>query len=111
MIKFIVPYPPSVNHYWGLHGKRIYVKAKGLDYRRRVKGCFVSSMVPLQGDLGLFLDIWHPDRRKRDLDNVLKPLIDALQAAKLLEDDSQISEIHAVRRGVKKPGMIEVEVW
>lgn len=111
MIKLIVPYPPSINTYYGVYNHRIYIKAPGKAYRRRVASHFRGTVVPMHGDVGVFMDVWHPDKRKRDLDNVQKCFFDALQAAGLYEDDSQISEIHVVRRGIKKPGFIEVELW
>ena len=39
--------------------------------------------------------IWHPpDRRTRDIDNPIKPLLDALTQAGLFKDDSQIRKLH-----------------
>lgn len=44
-----------------------------------------------------------PDKRKRDLDNVCKATLDALQHARLFDDDAQIDELH-VERGDKVDG-------
>lgn len=51
----------------------------------------------LQGRLKVRLDAWMPDRRRRDLDNLRKVLMDALTHAGVWEDDSQIDDDRAVR--------------
>ena len=45
-----------------------------------------------------------PTRYRVDLDNRIKPLLDALQAAKAFTDDEQIDELIAIRGQVGKPG-------
>lgn len=39
-----------------------------------------------------------PDRRKRDLDNLLKSLLDGLEGAGVFKDDAQIDDLQIVRR-------------
>ena len=51
----------------------------------------------LEGDLVLEVDFECKSKRKRDLDNLLKSLIDSLEG-RLFENDSQIIEIHATKR-------------
>jgi crossover junction endodeoxyribonuclease RusA len=43
------------------------------------------------------MDAFPPDRRRRDLDNLLKPTLDALQHGGVYEDDSQV-DLLVVRR-------------
>ena len=51
-----------------------------------------------------------PDLRKRDLDNLLKQTLDALQHAGIYLDDSQIDYI-LIRRGIKaSAGNLEVDI-
>ena len=49
-----------------------------------------------QGPFGLAVFLFFGDRRKRDLDNVLKSISDALNKL-LYDDDHQLDEIYAVR--------------
>jgi hypothetical protein len=35
-IHLTLPYPPSVNHYWGQSGKRRFIGKKGKEFRARV---------------------------------------------------------------------------
>jgi crossover junction endodeoxyribonuclease RusA len=44
-----------------------------------------------------------PDRRRRDLDNLAKPVIDALKKAGIMEDDAQVKELF-LSWGPPKPG-------
>ena len=47
----------------------------------------------LEGKVKLTGEFYPPDARKRDLDNVLKCMIDSLVHAGLMRDDSQIKHI------------------
>jgi len=50
-----------------------------------------------------------PDKRKRDLDNILKALLDAMQGS-LYEDDSQIDQLLIKRGDVIKGGKVRVTI-
>ena len=79
---------------------RFYVGAKGVEFRNRVID-IVHAQFNLdrestrRGRLGARVDVYPPDRRKRDLDNVLKAIFDALTHAGVYVDDSQIRYIRA----------------
>ena len=51
-----------------------------------------------------------PDRRRRDLDNIVKPFQDALQLAGVFLDDSQIKHLDIREVGVDPMGGIEIEI-
>lgn len=52
-----------------------------------------------------------PDRRRRDLDNLLKAVLDGLGYADMYGDDSQIDELLVIRRPVRKgAGGLDVTV-
>lgn len=51
-----------------------------------------------------------PDKRKRDLDNVAKATLDALQHAGLYDDDSQIDELRIVRGNKVDGGLLFVNL-
>ncbi len=58
----------------------------------------------LEGRLAVHITLFPPDRRKRDVDNILKALLDACEHAGCYDSDSQIDELHIVRRELKKDG-------
>ena len=51
-----------------------------------------TSNLPLQGELSLSCSIHLKHRRKTDLDNCIGSVLDALQYAGIIDDDSQIKE-------------------
>ncbi len=96
-----LPVPPSANHLWrNLHGATLLSKA-ARTYRKVVgeavliRGPGVS--LPLTGRLRLTLVLTAPDRRRRDLDNCIKPIQDALTHAGVWLDDEQIDILTAHR--------------
>ena len=112
-----LPYPPSVNSYWrhpnkGKLAGRHLISAEGRSYRRDVwVACRQQHpSVCLVGPVKMTIALTAPDKRRRDLDNTLKALLDALTHAKVIEDDSMIKELHMSWLGVAKPGCADVIV-
>jgi crossover junction endodeoxyribonuclease RusA len=94
-----LPYPPSVNHYWRYVNGRVLISAKGRKYRQDVCAAVFPNPgeIIMDGRLSITLHIFPPDKRRRDVDNVLKAILDSLQHANVYADDSQIDEIHVFR--------------
>ncbi|MCO8122541.1 RusA family crossover junction endodeoxyribonuclease [Stieleria sp. TO1_6] len=123
MLKLKLPYPPSINHYWRHVGPRVLISRKGRDYRTAVGAYLKNKNVePLEGPLVVDIELHLPDRRKRDIDNVLKAVLDALQWGGAFLDDSQIvrlaiekiePEKQPIPKGKRKPEPIVgmAEVW
>ena len=64
------------------------------------------------GRVGVLLTVFFPDRKVRDLDNLLKGVLDGLVAAGVMLDDSQIHDLHVVNSGeIVTGGKIVVSVW
>jgi len=90
-----LPYPPSVNHYYRRVGAKTLISRQGREYREDVCGILLAANLrPLKGDLVLTMAVYPPDRRRRDVDNVLKAALDAMQHGGAYLDDSQIKELH-----------------
>ncbi len=51
-----------------------------------------------------------PDRRCRDIDNIIKGIFDSLVAAKLIKDDEQVDHLLVIRGDVVKGGMVKIKV-
>ena len=64
----------------------------------------------MRGPVKVRLWVSPPDRRRRDLDNVLKPIMDLGTKAKIWDDDSQLVEIHATKEDPIKGGRVVMEV-
>jgi crossover junction endodeoxyribonuclease RusA len=90
-LQFDLPYPPSVNHYWRRVGARTLISRQGRIFRESVCSLLaLRRLHPLDGWLKVHLQIYPPDRRRRDVDNIQKPVLDALQHAGVYHDDFQI---------------------
>jgi len=111
MITLKLPYPPSVNHYWGQVGSRKFLGKKGKEFRESVFLCVLNARKgPLNGRLEVKVYLYPPDKRKRDVDNVLKSLLDALEHARVYENDSQIDKLCITRMDVTKGGSCDVVI-
>ncbi len=99
--EFELPYPPSVNHYWRRVGRRTLISREGRQYRRHVCPLLATDGAkPLSGRLEVVVHVFPPDRRRRDLDNAMKALLDAVEHAGVYADDGQIDRLDIHRRPV-----------
>ena len=91
MLKFKLPYPPTINTYWRYVGSRVLISRGGRNYRKKVMQYLKSRGIEkLIGPLSINIELYTPDRRRRDIDNVLKAMLDSLQWGRVFEDDNQI---------------------
>ena len=97
-IELVLPYPPSVNHYYrpGERNGQRFLTARA---KKRLKSRLALDVV-----------VNCPDRRERDIDNLSKAVLDSLQAAGVFERDSQIDYLCVQRGSVVKGGMVSVVV-
>ena len=98
-IQLELPWPPSVNHYWMTSGKMRYIGKRGREFRQAVsEECAIQGISGLEGRLAVHIALFPPDKRKRDIDNLLKALLDACEHAGCYESDNQIDELHVIRQ-------------
>lgn len=94
MITLELPWAPSVNHYYRHVGHRVLVSKDGRNYRERVALRIQNeNLDTLTGDVELRIQLYPPDNRRRDVDNVLKVILDTLTIGKLYQDDSQVRRL------------------
>ncbi len=106
-----LPYPPSVNHIYS-RTKRggLMLNPKAKAYREEVIYTIGKGHTTLTASLQVHVQAYMPDKRKRDLDNTLKAVFDAMTHAGVWKDDSQIDDLRIVRSGVESPGRVLVTV-
>lgn len=115
-----LPWPPSVNHYWSTDRiGRWHLKKAGRNYRLAVFAClkvqgWLGKHPIFRQPLGAWIDLYPPaDRRKRDVDNVLKALLDALQNCRVMKDDSQVKylSVRVCGRGADTTREAHITLW
>jgi len=109
-IELELPWPPSVNHYYGRHGNRTFIAKRGVEYREIVNSIFkrkYPDMEPIDSLVKLRCLFFSPDKRKRDLGNLDKCLLDALTKAGVWEDDYLVDD-QRFRRARHEDGSLYV---
>jgi crossover junction endodeoxyribonuclease RusA len=111
MITIELPYPPSVNHYWRRVGHTVLISRAGRRFRDDViRLCRASGLALLPGALTVEVDVYPPDNRRRDLDNIQKALFDAMAHGGLYDDDSQLTRIVLTRMPALPRGKVVVRI-
>ncbi len=110
----VLPYPPSANNCWRtVKSSGVMYKTKeGKQYALQVKDIVIATREDLMGYEGpVFsaIELFPPDRRKRDVDNVVKPLFDAIEGSGLIVNDNQIKG-YSINMNQPHPGGLCV-VW
>lgn len=98
-----LPYPPTINHYYKRQKNgAVYIGMKGRTYRNAVAVNF-HRCDPIEGKVKIHIDVYPPDKRRRDLDNINKCLLDSIQCAGIIKDDYDIDEL-SMKRHAPIPG-------
>lgn len=106
-----LPWPPSLNKHWRNVNGRTLISAAGRQYRVNVMAAVIAAGAGhVVGRLAVEVEARPPDRRTRDLDNLLKGLLDAAGQAGLFADDSQIDDLRIRRGEVVEGGCICMRV-
>lgn len=93
--KFVLPYPAglSVNKIWKFSRNKVYLNPLVKKYRDEVYYIVKDSVKFGKMKVELTIDVYPPDRRIRDIDNILKVIFDSLQYARVYDNDSQIKRL------------------
>ena len=107
---FCLPWPPTVNGYWG-------TRRSGGKFRTRKAKAFCKAALQAIGDVDTCTDavaviavFSPPDTRTRDVDNYWKGLLDAMTAAGVWVDDSQVKLQVGLMADRIKGGQVDVYV-
>lgn len=102
--EFTLPYPPSANHYLARTRRGVRTTEQTQRFKqecaRRLRG---TPHERFCGPVRVEVLANPPDHARRDLDNMLKVTLDAMTAAGVWKDDSQIDML-TIQRGPMVPG-------
>ena len=100
MVELTLPWPPSVNGYWrhpttGKLAGRHLISEAGRAYREAVGWQVAAASMAAGLACLVAVDImaYAPDKRRRDLDNLQKSLLDSLTHAGVWGDDDQVDDL------------------
>ena len=109
-----LPFPVSVNQYYRaiLRGRICcsILSKKGREFKERVANMVAESEKnPTDKRVMCQIKLYPPDRRKRDIDNYAKSLLDSLTGIAWV-DDEQIDCLAISREEIVKGGKTEITI-
>lgn len=110
MFRLELTRPPSANHLWvrarkGMRKSDAYVTwlmVAAIEARRQ-------TFKRVCGPYRLSISVSRPDRRRRDIDNLIKPVSDLLMHIGAVEDDSDCQSVFAEWAGPGDLVVVDVE--
>jgi crossover junction endodeoxyribonuclease RusA len=107
----ILPLSPTANHTYIAVGKRRIVSKTTETFRREVwLAVKQQGIKPMAGRISIAIAIFPKTLGRNDLDNRIKPALDALTIAGVWDDDSQIDFISVERHDPVKDGKMIVVI-
>jgi Holliday junction resolvase RusA-like endonuclease len=107
-----LPYPPTINHYYGVdprtHHK--YLTHQARSFRKEVWALLVGKEKFGKAKLTMRID-WHQNSKADDIDNRVKPLLDALEHAGTFNNDKQIRDLRVVFSTPLTGGATDIQIW
>ena len=87
-VDILLPRVPSINRLWRIGKGRMFRSA---EYQNWLAECTIlirqQRIKLITGKYQLLIRAVRPDKRRRDIDNLIKPISDLLQHTGIIEDD------------------------
>jgi len=111
VVEITLPWPPTVNTYWRQFQGRVLISKQGREYRKVVADQVMLQRAAKHLDHAVRVEIqaFRPDRRRRDLDNLLKALLDSMTHAGVMDDDALIQDLR-IYWADEIGGMVKVKI-
>lgn len=87
------------------------ISDEGRKYRKAVSDTVMihQGKKSIEGKVKMTIEAWRPDNRRRDLDNLLKAVLDALGHAGVYHDDSLVMDLR-IYWAPEIGGMLKVKI-
>ena len=112
IVELTLPWPPSVNLAYRTWNNKLVKTKVASAYFNQESLLIRSKGIQSFGESRIKVEVkcYPPDKKRRDLDNLGKVLIDTLENSGLFKNDSQIDDLHFIRECVKSPGFVVVRI-
>lgn len=104
-ITLVLPFPPTLNHSIGYYGKRRYLTRAYKDFIEDVALIWAQNR-PTNWDATKRYRVWmrlyYNTLRRYDVDDRVKPTLDALTRVGVWADDSQVDDQRSTRCGIDR---------
>ena len=93
--RLMLPFPGSINSLWRCVGGRNILSKPGREYQALAQQ-YLMTQKPLprfDSPVSVEIALCPPSLRRMDIDNRIKPVLDALQRAEVLADDSLVHRL------------------
>lgn len=107
-----LPYPVSLNKAYRVWNNKVVKSEEAREYEGKVHSYLMMNQIDSFNDdrLKITVTAYMPDKRKRDLSNLDKILMDSLESGGLFDNDEQIDDLRFIRAGVCKPGRVRIKI-
>lgn len=104
-VEFFVSIPPTVNNYYVKTRNGVFISKAGKAFREKAAEDIIQQVggVHLTGHFHVEIIMFFNDRRRRDLDNYLKALLDAITHSSLWSDDCLVDQLVIMRGRTDSP--------
>src|SRR5512147_2723677 len=87
-ISLNLPWPPSVNAIWRKNKRSVYRSSKYVSWIKQASWIAkLGKHQPIKGEFSATIILNPPDKRRIDIDNRVKVLLDLAQKVSLIDDD------------------------
>jgi crossover junction endodeoxyribonuclease RusA len=106
------PFPPSVNTYWRRVGNRTLLSKRAREYRAAAQEAILVQTTarqrkawPERGPIEAYLRLYPRTLAGFDVDNYAKGILDAMEHAGVIENDTQVQRLTIEKFPKAPPGM------
>lgn len=97
-VEILTPFPPSVNRIWRKNSRTtggVYRSPQYLAWLKEAWAMLPRPVPKVRGPYRMAVQAGRPDKRRRDIDNIFKPLGDFMVGQGIVEDDSLAVSVSA----------------
>jgi crossover junction endodeoxyribonuclease RusA len=89
-----LPIPPSVNALWRITGRRMYRSKKYMEFINECEVALADKVKPaIDYKFNIEIIVGRPSKRRMDIDNRAKAIMDVLQHLEIITDDCLANRI------------------